>query len=78
MTTVARCRENCGRLLRATIGIRGHGSRIAFAEPVIDPLAHLSRPTYRTGTGMGGRIDDRDVLIAAGDGFAAAARDRPR
>jgi beta-lactamase class A len=35
------------------------------------------RVAYRPGTGMGGRNDDRDV-IAAGDGLAAAARDRPR
>ena len=33
-------------------------------------------PTYRSGTGIGGRIDDRDVR-GAGDGFAAAARDWP-
>ena len=27
---------------------------------------------------MGGRIEDRDVRVAGGDGFAAAARDWPR
>lgn len=35
-------------------------------------------PPYCAGTDAGGRIEDRDVRVAADDGFAAAARDRPR
>jgi len=40
--------------------------------------SHLALRFYRCGTGIGGRSDDRDEPIAAGEGFAAAARDRVR
>jgi hypothetical protein len=37
-----------------------------------------TRIDYRSGTGIGGRGDERDVRTEEGCGFAAAVRDLPR